>query len=87
MADESRAVIDWADMPKARRAAMEIDDATISVTVPAGMLFDPTTGAERLRRGDALIIRDVIVVPGEPITLRLVTEDDLRAVATRLLAH
>jgi hypothetical protein len=58
-----------------RQAAMDIDRRTFSFFLDA---------PERLRRGDTVIVRDVIEVNGR-LQVRAVTEDALREVATRLL--
>lgn len=54
-------------------ASREMDAATITITLPAG--------APAIRRGDYLIVR---AIDGD--TLRIIPEDAMRAIATRLLA-
>jgi hypothetical protein len=58
-----------------RQAAIDIDRRTFSFFLDA---------REALRRGDTVIVRDVIEVDGR-LQIRAVTEDALREVATRLL--
>lgn len=58
-----------------RQAAIDIDRRTFSFFLDAH---------EPLRRGDTVIVRDVIEVNGR-LQVRAVTEDALREVATRLL--
>lgn len=58
-----------------RQAVIDIDRRTFSFFVET---------AEPLRRGDAVIVRDVIEVEGR-VQIRAVTEDALREVAHRLL--
>lgn len=58
-----------------RQAAVDLDRATFSFFIDA---------REALRRGDTVIVRDVIEVDGR-FQVRAVTEDALREVATRLL--
>jgi hypothetical protein len=58
-----------------RQAAIDIDRRTFSFFLDA---------REPLRRGDTVIVRDVIEVDGR-LQVRAVTEDALREVATRLL--
>jgi hypothetical protein len=66
-----------------RQTAIDIDARTFKATVNP---FQLSSGpAERIRRGDTIIVRDVIPNADGTITLKLVTEDALREVATRLL--
>ena len=58
-----------------RLAAIDIDRRTFSFFIDT---------SEMIRRGDAVIVRDVIEVDGR-LQIRAVTEDALREVATRLL--
>jgi hypothetical protein len=58
-----------------RQAAIDIDRRTFSFFLDS---------RESLRRGDTVIVRDVIEVDGR-LQVRAVTEDALREVATRLL--
>ena len=58
-----------------RQAAIDIDRRTFSFFLES---------AEALRRGDTVIVRDVIEVDGR-LQVRAVTEEALREVATRLL--
>lgn len=58
-----------------RQAAIEVDRRTFSFFIDA---------RESLRRGDTVIVRDVIEHDGR-LQVRAVREDDLREVAVRLL--
>ena len=58
-----------------RQAAIDIDRRTFSFFIET---------REPLRRGDTVIVRDVIEVDGR-LQVRAVTEEALREVATRLL--
>ena len=58
-----------------RQAAIDLDRATFSFFIES---------REPLRRGDTVIVRDVIEIDGR-LQVRAVTEDALREVATRLL--
>lgn len=58
-----------------RQAAIDLDRRTFSFFLE---------GPERLRRGDTVIVRDVIEVDGR-LQVRAVTEAALREVANRLL--
>jgi hypothetical protein len=58
-----------------RQAAIDLDRRTFSFFIDT---------KEPLRRGDTVIVRDVVEVDGR-LQVRAVTEDALREVATRLL--
>jgi hypothetical protein len=58
-----------------RQAAIDIDRRTFSFYIET---------PERLRRGDTVIVRDVLEIDGR-LQVRAATEDALRYVATRLL--
>lgn len=58
-----------------RQAAIEVDRRTFSFFMES---------REQLRRGDTVIVRDVIEVDGR-LQVRAVREEALREVATRLL--
>lgn len=58
-----------------RQAAIDIDRQTFSFFLDA---------SESLRRGDTVIVRDVVEIDGR-LQVRAVSEDALREVARRLL--
>ena len=63
---------------KARQASRDMDEHTFTVS----RLTPPS---DPIRRADTLIVRDIIENSDGTVTYRLITEDALRAIATRLL--